>query len=314
MKSIMLGNSDFTIHCTKALLDSGSDVCAMISMPENCRPDNSADIALFGRNNAIPYHELEDVNSPEGLAVLSSYSPDFIYCEWPKILGEGVFDIPKGYCIGTHPTDLPYNRGRHPLHWCICLGISTTSLSFFKMDRGVDTGDILLQIPFSITPDDSIADLNNKMNIAAYEGTKELCKKLIANAAYVGAKQNHSLANYWRKRTPHDVTIDPRMSSDFIKRAVRSYTLPYSCVNLIYEKHIIKIVRAKLAKAKMSSEQLQRIEPGKIISIDQHTIRVKVDDGIIDLECLGRIPEELQRARYIHPPTMYISRHNLELA
>ena len=313
MRFIMLGNSEFTLHCTKALLDSGSDVCAMISMPNHSRPSNSADIALFSKQKGLSYHEIEDINSPESLTLLSTYSPDYIYCEWPRILGENVLNIPKGYCIGTHPTDLPYNRGRHPLHWCICLGISTTSLSFFRMDKGVDTGDILLQISFPITPDDSIADLNNKMNRAAYRGTRELHEKLLADIAYTGKRQNHNLANYWRKRTPHDVTIDLRMSGDLIIRTVRSYTLPYPCANLIFEKNIIKIVHATLVSVDISFEQLQRIEPGKIINIDQNTIRVKVDDGIIDLECLSKIPGELLKARYIHPPSMYISKHNIKL-
>ena len=46
------------------------------------------------------------------------------------------------------------------------------------MDKGIDRGDILLQVPFTISSDDTINDLNDKMNQAAYEGTINLCKKL----------------------------------------------------------------------------------------------------------------------------------------
>lgn len=65
--------------------------------------------------------------------------------------------------------------------------------------------------------------------------------------------------------------------------------------------------------ADMSHEQLQRIEPGRIISVDNKTIQVKVDDGIIKLECLNKIPEELLIAKYIHPPSKYISKYNIKL-
>jgi methionyl-tRNA formyltransferase len=272
MRFAMMGNSEFTLYSTQALLDSGSNVCAIISMPEESRPNNSADIVLFSKKHGIPHHAIEDINSPESIEVISTYFPDYIFCEWPRMIGEKVLEIPKGYCIGSHPTDLPYNRGRHPLHWCICLGISKTSLSFFRMDKGVDSGEILLQITFSITIENTIDDVNKKMNTAAYEGIKRLYDKLLIDVTYTGTKQNHSAANYWRKRTPHDVTLDPRMSVDLIIRTVRSFTLPYPCANLIFKNKIIKIVSAKRAPVDMSFEQLQRIEPGKRIRSLQHVL------------------------------------------
>ena len=73
--------------------------------------------------------------------------------------------MPNNFSIGTHPTALPFNRGRHPLHWVIDLGISETKLSFFKMDEGVDTGNIILQCPFQIDEGDEIEDVNSKMNL-----------------------------------------------------------------------------------------------------------------------------------------------------
>ena len=61
----------------------------------------------------------------------------------------------------------------------------------------------------------------------------------------------------------------------------------------------------------MSFEQLQRIEPGKIISIDNNkAIKVKADDGIISLECLEKLPDELLIATYIHPPSNYFADYN----
>jgi len=309
----MLGTSEFNLCCTQALLDTGGEICAMISMPEDARPNNSADVENFAKSNGIPYHDIENINSSQSLKLLSSYSTDYIFVSWPKILKEKILEIPINYCIGTHPTDIPFNRGRHPLHWLIALGISETKLSFLRMDKGVDTGDIILQVPFSISPDDLIGDVVNKMNTAAYEGTVRLHEKLLTNPSYSGIKQNHTLANYWRKRTPHDIVIDLRMSSDFILRTVQSFTLPYPCAKLIFENNVIKIISASPVHVEMRHEQIRRLEPGRIISINNNTIRVKVDDRIIALECVGKIPEMLLKAKYIHPPSKYISEHDIKL-
>ena len=230
-----------------------------------------------------------------------------------KIIGKEVLDVPNNFCIGTHPTALPFNRGRHPLHWIIDLDIPETKLSFFKLDEGIDNGDMILQYPFQIADDDTIADVNSKMNSAAYEGTKILCQKFISEPNCSGEKQKHELTNYWRMRTPHDVTIDLRMPADLIMKIVRSFTLPFPCANLIFEKNTIKIERAKLVETEMRSSVLQRIEPGRIINIEGNKIIVKTDDELIELVCADQIPKGLVAANYIHPPSKYIQKHYIEI-
>ena len=124
--------------------------------------------------------------------------------------------------------------------------------------------------------------------------------------------QNHKLANYWRKRTSHDVTLDLRMPADLIIRIVRSFTLPYPCANLIWKKHTIKIEKAKVVKTALLGEELKRIEPGKIISAEDNTINIKVDDEIIELVSIDPIPNELLSVKYIHPPSLYINKYNIK--
>ena len=90
--------------------------------------------------------------------------------------------------------------------------------------------------------EDTIVNINSIVNLAAYEGTKILCKKLISEHGPSKLKQNHEMANYWRMRTPHDVTIDLRMPASSIIKLVRSFTLPYPCANLIFNKYVIKTI------------------------------------------------------------------------
>ncbi len=306
MRFVVLGTSQFTLSCAQALLDSGGEICALVSLPQHALPDNSVDVATFAEANEVPYYEMENINSPENVSLLQGCAVDYILSSWPKIVKKEILESPRFFCIGTHPTELPFNRGRHPLQWLIVMGILETELSFFRIDEGIDSGNILIQIPFGITSDGSIRDFVKRMNETAYEGTKTLYRKLLEDPYYGGIKQDNSLANYWRKRTPHDVTLDMRMSSSIILRIVQSFAPPYPCANLIYENHIIKISHASIARVKLSPECLQRIEPGRIIHIEENIIRVKADDAIIDLESKGKIPGTLVKASYIHPPSKYI--------
>ena len=311
-KFVILGTSQFNIYCANAILDSGHQVSAMFSMPKSSVPDNSANIEQYAIQKNISYYEFLDINSLNSIEILRQLEPDYIFSSWPKIIGKEVLDVPSNFCIGTHPTALPFNRGRHPLHWIIDLDIPETKLSFFKLDEGIDNGDMILQYPFQITDDDTIEDVNSKMNLAAYDGTKILCQKLISEPNYSGEKQKHELANYWRMRTPHDVTIDLRMNADLIIKIVHSFTLPYPCANLIYEKYVIKIKEVNYIKTNKTYEEIQRIEPGKILSIDNNSLTVKAGDKIIELLSIDPMPGEMTLAQYIHPPSMYIMQYGIK--
>jgi len=305
-KFIILGTSEGTIRCTQALLEADAEVQAIISMPENCRPDNSADVGGFARGNKIQYHELRDINTAESMWLIHDYAPDYILSSWPQVLSNDVLALAKYYCIGSHPTDLPFNRGRHPLHWLISQGIIQSRFTLFRMNQGIDTGNILVQVPFRIAPTDSIPAVVTKANEAAYKGVGYLCKEIECDPYVSGVMQDQSKANYWRKRTAHDVTLDLRMSADAIIRLVRSFAPPYPCARLLFENYLIKIVEAVLVFTELNLQELQRIEPGRIIHADSRHITVKVDDRLLELITKDDLPDSLLHAMYIHPPTKYL--------
>ena len=313
IKFVVLSTSQFGINIANAILDSGHEISAIISMPKSSLPNNSTNIKQYATQKNISFHEFLDINSPNSIKILRQIDPDYIFVSWPKIIGKEVLDIPKNFCIGTHPTALPFNRGRHPLHWIIDLGIHETKLSFFELDEGFDTGNILLQYPVQVGNEDTIVNINSMVNLAAYEGTKLLCNKLISEYGSSKLKQNHEMANYWRMRTPHDVTIDLRMPAFSIIKLVRSFTLPYPCANLIFNKYIIKIKKVKIVKTERPPEDIQRLEPGRIISVEYSKIIVKAGDNIIELFSINPMPKEIKIAKYIHPPSKYIMQYDIDL-
>lgn len=311
MKFVVLGSSGLTVSCTTALLDAGADVCGLISMPQNISPNDTVDTKSFAADHSIEYREIEDVNSEEGINLIQSFYCDYIFSTWPKMIKKETLDLPRYFCIGNHPTELPMDRGRHTLHWLVAMGYSEAKMSFFRMNEGVDAGRVLAQIPYAISSDDLIVDVVKKMNDAAYKGTSSVYHQLVADPDVAGFEQDHSLANYWRKRTPHDITLDLRMSSSMILRTVQSFAPPYPGTNLIFEGNVIKITGASVSGLtnSLNAAELRRIEPGKILSIEGRTITVKVDDGIVELETMGDLPPRLLKAKYVHPPTKYITEY-----
>ena len=72
----------------------------------------------------------------------------------PSIVAQSISEnlkIPTIGTIGSHPTDLPRNRGRHPLHWSIVLGFVKSKVSFFWMNKKIDDGKIILKKSYHLT-------------------------------------------------------------------------------------------------------------------------------------------------------------------
>ena len=59
----------------------------------------------------------------------------------------------------------PQNRGRHPIIWTLALGLCETGSTFFFMDEGADSGDILSQKKITILPEDNAGSLYQKLQI-----------------------------------------------------------------------------------------------------------------------------------------------------
>ncbi len=311
MTGIVLGTSEFTVQMTKALLEKGVEVLALISMPAEKQPVGSLNLADFACDNQMTYLEVEDINGEESLNFMKGLEPDVIFSSWPKILGKDVLDIAKRCCVGSHPTELPLNRGRHPLHWMIALGMEKSKFTFFEMDQGVDTGDILLQVPFTIDQDETIDQLILKVNRLAYEVTKELVDILMKGDLITKIKQDHAQANYWRKRNSRDVVLDVRMSRKMIINTVRSFTSPFSYAKLIVEDSLICIIDARAMEQPVDCLHL---EHGKIINVETFKIQIKVEDGIVELTSLEPLPDLLREQHYVYSPIEYLLRYPKKLS
>ena len=87
--------------------------------------------------------------------------------------------------LGFHPSELPKNRGRHPLIWALALGLKKSASTFFFMDEGIDSGEILSQKIFDILSNDDAQSLYDKMSNNALQQIEEFLpqpkKKKLSN-------------------------------------------------------------------------------------------------------------------------------------
>jgi methionyl-tRNA formyltransferase len=175
-----------------------------------------------------PLLKTSHINNDEVIKAIKQYNIDWLFIiGWSQIASEDVIKSCKKGAIGAHPTLLPSGRGRAAIPWAIIKGLDRTGLTFFNMDKGVDTGDILEQIEIPIRKNETASTLYEKVNTAHTDLIDKIWPKIIANTL-VGDKQDESQATYWEGRKPKDGEIKPKnMTIEQVDRLVRATTKPY---------------------------------------------------------------------------------------
>jgi len=203
---------------------------------------------------------------------LNEVHPDVIYCfGWSTLLTRSTLSIPLKGVIGFHPAKLPENRGRHPIIWALSLGLTETASTFFKMDEDADSGPILSQKSVPILESDNARSLYDKVVEIALEQIEEFTQELSANSE-IFIEQEHSLANYWRKRSSKDGVIDWRMDATSIHNLISALSKPYPGA----EFHLGEAKVYKIWSSTVDPESAPvNFEPGKVLNNDSGRLLVK---------------------------------------
>lgn len=168
MRIAFFGSEDFSVPSLQALLDSGHEVVVVVTKADRQKgrglSESPTVVAEMALSLGIPVLKPEKLKSGGFYEALFSFSPELsVVCAYGKILNTEVLACPVRGCINVHPSLLPKYRGATPIESAIRAGDSETGVSIFYMDEGCDTGDIILQKTFPISPDDDRGALREKL-------------------------------------------------------------------------------------------------------------------------------------------------------
>jgi methionyl-tRNA formyltransferase len=80
------------------------------------------------------------------------------------ILPQAVLDAPRLGCLNIHASLLPRWRGAAPIHRAIMAGDRETGVSIMRMEAGLDTGPVLLTEALAIGPEETTAELHDRLS------------------------------------------------------------------------------------------------------------------------------------------------------
>lgn len=279
MRAFFIGAVEFSYNLLSTILKIEEiEIVGVATKSKSSFNADHADLSGLAISNNIPYKYIKDINAPHVIDWIASLQPEVVLCfGWSSLIKTPLLTLaPKGV-IGYHPANLPHNRGRHPVIWALALGLEKTASTFFKMDQGADSGDIISQKEVIIEYCDNAQSLYNKLIAVAQQQLIEWLP-IMAQDKLKLVTQDETKANYWRKRGKKDGEIDFRMNSKTIYNLTRALTKPYVGAHVAFNSGEYKVWSCAIGPKIHSN-----LEPGKVLGISKKGIQVKTADGSIYL-------------------------------
>lgn len=248
---------------------------------EKVKNTNYAELKSISNKYNILYYEIDSVNgkrTKDYETIIKELNLDLILVlGWYYMIPKSIRELAKYGAWGIHASLLPKYAGHAPLNWAMIYGEEKAGVTMFRMEDGVDNGDIISQKSFSIEYEDSIKEVYAKATTAS----KEILLNILSDIKNVRfAPQNKESIEIHPPRTPQDGEIDWNKSAVEIYNFIRAQTLPYPCAYSTINDRVIKIIDAKIVEKVKINDVL-----GKITSYKNKTV-VTTKDGFIEINSI----------------------------
>ena len=281
MKVLFMGTPEFAIPTLEQLVVK-HEVVGVVTQPD--KPKGRGNHIVFSPikeiaiKHNIPIIQPKNVKDKESVEKIKSFDADiFVVVAYGQILSEEILYMPKYDSINVHGSLLPKYRGAAPIQWAVIDGEKTTGITTMYMDKGMDTGDMILKREIPILLEDTTETLYSKLSILGADlliETLELIPK--GEISRIPQNNNDMTMASMLKKEMGLINWD-KTSIDIFNHIRGMNPWPTSYTN--YNNKIIKILKADVVN------NIFDFKPGTIVDIsNEFGIIVATFDGAIGIK------------------------------
>ena len=173
LKIVFMGTPEFAVATLRALVEGGYNVVAVVTQPDKPIGRHGSVLRApavkeYALSVGLPVLQPEKMKDADFVEQLRSYEADLQVVVAFRMLPEVVWAMPRFGTFNVHAALLPQYRGAAPINWAIINGETETGVTTFFLDHDIDTGQIILQKPFSISDDADVEYVyDGLMNLGA---------------------------------------------------------------------------------------------------------------------------------------------------
>lgn len=186
MRIVFMGTPEYAVRSLRALVEGGCEVAAVFTQPDKPRGRGGRvqppPAKVYALAKGIPVFQPVRIRK-DGVEALRALRPDLcVTAAFGQILSQELLDIPPLGTINVHASLLPAYRGSAPVNWCLIKGEKVTGVTTMMTDKGIDTGDILLQRQTAILPGETAGQLTGRLAEIGAELLVETIRRLRAGS------------------------------------------------------------------------------------------------------------------------------------
>lgn len=307
MRVVFMGTPDFAVGALESLIEAGHQVTAVVTQPDKPKGRGKelqmTPIKVCAQKHGIPVFQPVKIREPEAVETLRSYQADiFVVAAFGQILPEEILSMPRYGCVNIHASLLPKYRGAGPIQWAIINGEKITGVTIMRMDKGLDTGDMLFKTEVEIAPRETADTLHDKLAEAGARLIVEALAKIEAGDV-TPVKQNDADSCYAKMLNKSMGKIDWQMEAEKLDCLIRGL-ISWPGASAVYRGKTLKIWEEEAVSEQelMTWEGLpgQRegtfagnAQPGTVIRVEKDAFFVQTGKGA--LKILSVQPEGKKR-------------------
>ena len=227
MRIVFAGTPEFAVPSLRAAAQRG-EVVAAYTQPDRPagrgRSLQASPVKLEALQRGIPVLQPETLRTELSRDALRALQPDLmVVVAYGLLLPQSILDIPKFGCWNVHASLLPRWRGAAPIQRAIEAGDTDTGVCLMQMEKGLDTGPVLLSQRLSIGADETGGQLHDRLAVLGAQVLADGLGLLRAGMKPVAVAQPGAGATYAHKLDKAEARLDWSQPANVLARKVRAY-------------------------------------------------------------------------------------------
>ncbi|KAF1016491.1 MAG: formyltransferase [Burkholderia sp.] len=291
-RAVVFAYHNVGVRCLQVLLARGVEV-ALVVTHEDSPSENIwfGSVASVAREHGIAVITPTAPTGVELREAVAATQPDFIFSFYYRhMLPGALLALAARGAYNMHGSLLPKYRGRVPTNWAVLRGETETGATLHEMAAKPDAGAIIGQTVVPILPDDTAAQVFDKVTVAAEQTLWHILPALLADEAK-HLPNDLSQGSYFGGRKPEDGRLDWTKPASEVYNLIRAIAPPYPGAFTELDGRHFVVARARLAAPGSPAAQAARDFPPGLRVSDNILLGVCGDSRAVSiLELRERYP------------------------
>jgi methionyl-tRNA formyltransferase len=227
LRIVFAGTPAFAVPSLRAAVQRG-EVVAVYTPPDRPagrgRGVQASPVKLEALQRGIPVLQPDSLKSQLSRDTLRALKPDLmVVVAYGLLLPQKILDIPAEGCWNVHASLLPRWRGAAPIQRAIEAGDAETGICLMRMEKGLDTGPVLLSQSLAIGEHETAGQLHDRLAGLGAQVLSDGLGLLRAGMRPVPRPQPEAGVTYAHKLDKAEARLDWTQPAVVLARRVRAF-------------------------------------------------------------------------------------------